>query len=142
MVASNSLVRSAPASYICSTTPCFGLALQIDYWTLYGQALVELLIKVLGGIWYSIKRIFSNFNANVITSLCLVSVGADYYAFTKPTKWCFKPYRNACMASYLPSSGSTTTILLNAVMYSYTEPHCYSLCNLSLSIFLSSSGAY
>ena len=64
----------------------------------------------------------SNFNPNIITLLIVGSIRADYYAFTKPFKCGFKPYTNMYMASFLPSLGSATTTLSNAVIYSYTEP--------------------
>ena len=84
----------------------------------------------------------SNFNTNVITLLSIGTIRVDYYDFTKLFKWGFKLYTNACMASSLPSLGSTTIMLSNAVMHFYTELHCCSSCNLSLAKFLSLSGAY
>ena len=84
----------------------------------------------------------SNFSASVITLFSIGSIKADYYTFTKPFRQGFKPYTNACMASSLPSSGNTTTMLSKVLIYSYMEPHCCSSCNLSLAIFLLSKGAY
>ena len=84
----------------------------------------------------------SNFSASIITSFSIGSIKADYYAFTKPFRRGFKLYTNACMASSLPSSSNATTTLSKALIYSYTEPHCCSLRNLSLATFLSSKGAY
>ena len=83
-----------------------------------------------------------SFNANVIALLNVGSIIVDYYAFKNPFRWSFKPYINMCMESTLPSSGSTTTMLLNVVIHSYMEPHYYSSCNLSWAMFLLSSGVY
>ena len=83
-----------------------------------------------------------NFRANIITSLGVGSIREDYYAFINHFIYSFKPYKKAYMASSFFSSGNTTTILSNAVIYFYMEPHCCSSYNLSLETFLSSSGAY
>ena len=85
---------------------------------------------------------YFNFNAKIITLLSIRSVKADYYAFTNPFRWGFKPYTNAFMAFSVPSLGSTTTMLSKAVMYSNIELYCCSSHDLSLAIFLSSSVAY
>ena len=84
----------------------------------------------------------SNFSASVITSFSIGSTKADYYAFTKPFRQGFKPYTNACMASFFPSSNNTTITLSKVLIYSYMELRCCSSHNLSLAMFLSSKGAY
>ena len=90
-----------------------------------------------------VKAAFSSsFSSNVMTFLSIGSVRVDYYAFTNSFRHCFKPYTKAYVAFYLASSGNATTMLSNAVIYSYTEPHYHSSHNLSLAMFLLSSGEY
>ena len=60
----------------------------------------------------------------------------------KSFKHGFKLYTKLCIASCFASLGNATTMLLNAMIYSYTEPHCHSLFSLSLAMFLLASGAY
>ena len=85
---------------------------------------------------------FSNFSASIITLFSVGSVKADYYTFTKPFRRGFKLYTNVCMELSLPSSGNATTILSKELIYSYMEPCCCSLHNLSLATFLLSKCAY
>ena len=40
-----------------------------------------------------------SFNANIITLLSIESIKVDYYIFTNPFGWGFKPYANVCMES-------------------------------------------
>ena len=102
----------------------------------------ELFLQALGKVGTVLAEFSSNFNANMITLFSVGSIKVDYCDFTNSLRQGFKPYTNACMVSSLPSLGNATTILSKAAVYSYTEPHCHSSHNLSLTIFFSSSGMY
>ena len=70
-----------------------------------------------------VKAIFSSSSkVKTITSFSIGSIIVDYYALTNPFKHGFKMYTKVCIASAFASLGNATTTLLNAVLYSYTEP--------------------
>ena len=51
-------------------------------------------------------------------------------------------HTKACISSSLASLGNATTMLLNTMMYSYTETYSRNSYSLSLEMLLLSSGAY
>ena len=78
----------------------------------------------------------SSLSAKIVFSLSIGSIRVDYYPLTYSFKRGFKPHTKVYMALSFTSSGNTATMLSNALMYFFTEPHCCSLYNLFLAMFL------
>ena len=84
----------------------------------------------------------SRFSVVFITSLSLGSINVDHYATTNLLRHDLKPYMKVYIALSVANSGNATTILLNAMILSYTEPHFCIFFRLSLIIILSSCDIY
>ena len=75
-------------------------------------------------------------NARFIILLNLGSIKVDCYTFINPLRHAFKLYTKVWKESSVSRLANTTTTLLNAVMYSHTNPHYYIYFSLSPAMFL------